>query len=191
MNPILINIPMPLETARLTMRPPMPGDGAELNKAVNESFAELQPWMPWAQNRPTLEESEINVREAYSHWILRRDLRLALFEKNTGNLIGGSGLHRIDWQARRFEIGYWVRTSFSGQGLITEAVAAIARFAFQELEARRVQILCDADNFRSIKVAERLGFILEAKLHHNATKAHANHLRDTLIYARFSSDGLP
>ncbi|WP_424766968.1 GNAT family N-acetyltransferase [Paenibacillus sp. sgz302251] len=55
-------------------------------------------------------------------------------------LVGSGGLHRMDWQSRKFEIGYWIRTSFSRQGYMTEAVDAITYYAVQELQANRIDI---------------------------------------------------
>lgn len=87
-----------------------------------------------------------------------------LFLKGTDTLVGSSGLHRIDWPVPRFEIGYWCRTSFSGQGYVTEAVRGIADFAFDHLDARRVEIRCNPQNHRSAHVAEYAGFRLEGEL---------------------------
>jgi RimJ/RimL family protein N-acetyltransferase len=64
----------------------------------------------------------------------------------------------------KFEIGYWCRTRFSGQGYTTEAVRAIAAFAFEALGAKRVEIRCDPLNRPSARVAERAGFRLEGGL---------------------------
>ena len=50
------------------------------------------------------------------------------------------------------EIGYWVRTSCSGQGYITEAVQEIARFAMEELQAERVEIRMSSRNTKSRRV---------------------------------------
>lgn len=63
--------------------------------------------MPCAHNNPTIEESEAVIRRSRLQFIERIDLRLLLVHKTTGQLVGSSGLHRIDWQARKFEIGYW------------------------------------------------------------------------------------
>jgi RimJ/RimL family protein N-acetyltransferase len=89
----------------------------------------------------------------------------------------------MDWSVPRFEIGYWVRRCFVGQGYITEAVRGVTRFAFETLGARRVEIRCDARNERSRRVAERSGFELEATLRNHAVAVDGE-LRDTLIYAR-------
>ena len=66
MNPVLLDIPVPITTKRLLFRPPMPGDGPELNAAVAESFAELNQWMPWASMLPPVDDSEASARRAYA-----------------------------------------------------------------------------------------------------------------------------
>jgi hypothetical protein len=69
-KPILLEIPFPITTERLLLRPPRPGDGAELNAAIVESIDELSRWMPWAKQCPTPDDSEENIRRAYVKWIL-------------------------------------------------------------------------------------------------------------------------
>jgi RimJ/RimL family protein N-acetyltransferase len=183
MNPILLDFPDAFETGRLTIRSPLPGDGAELQAAVAETIADLRPWMSWADHVPTVEEDEELVREARARFMKREDLPLLLFLKGTHTLIGASGLHRIDWDVPRFEIGYWVRRRFAGQGYITEAVRGITRFAFKTLGARRVEIRCDTRNVRSQGVAKRAGYELEATLRNHMVAADGV-LRDTLIFVR-------
>lgn len=184
MDPILRDFPSSFETARLTIRCPQPGDGAELNAAIVESLTELRPWMPWAQQAPTLEESEASVRKAYARFLQREDLWLFLFLKGTNTLVGSSGLHRIDWTVPRFEIGYWVRTPYAGQGYITESTAGITEFAFQTLGANRVEIRCDAKNERSAAVARRLNFVHEGTLRWDSRCPMTDELRDTMIFAK-------
>jgi RimJ/RimL family protein N-acetyltransferase len=161
-KPILRDFPASFETERLIIRTPMAGDGAEMCAAIAESLPELRPWMPWAEDEPTPEDSEANVREAQARFLLREDLRFQLYRRSEpSTMVGSSGLHRIDWDAGRFEIGYWVRTRFAGQGYIVEAVRGLARYAFRELQANRLEIWCDARNERSAQVARRVGFVHE------------------------------
>ena len=183
-NPVLLDFPDSFETERLTIRSPMPGDGAELQAAVAESIDDLRPWMPWADRVPTVEGYEEQARRGYARFLTREDLWLLLFLKGTHTLVGGSGLHRMDWDVPRFEIGYWVRRRFAGQGYITEAVRGVTCFAFETLGAHRVEIRCDARNEHSRRVAERTGFELEATLRKHAVAVDGS-LRDTLIYVRF------
>lgn len=187
-KPILLDIPESFDTERLTIRTPRPGDGPQMYAAVAESLDALKPWMPWAHEEISAELYEVRVREGYLRWLAREDLWMALLLKGTNTIIGGSGLHRIDWSVPRFEIGYWVRTSYAGQGYITEAVRGIADFAFDTLGAARLEIRCDALNERSAAVARRAGFPLEATLRHEARHHETGALRDTLVFARLRKD---
>jgi RimJ/RimL family protein N-acetyltransferase len=183
MKPILLDFPDAFETERLTIRSPMPGDGAEMQAAVAETIEDLRPWMPWADHVPSVEEAEISARKARVRFLAREDLRLTLLLKGTHTVVGSSGLHRIDWNVPRFEIGYWVRRRFAGQGYIGEAVCGITRFAFEVLGARRVEIHTAKSNVRSQRVAQRCGYTLEAALR-NYRVNPAGELGDHLIFAR-------
>jgi RimJ/RimL family protein N-acetyltransferase len=180
--PILRDFPDGFETERLLIRSPMPGDGPEMHAAVNESLAELSPWLPWPKEHGTVEDSETSVRRARARFLERSDLMMALFLKGTDTLVGSSGLHRIKWEVPRFEIGYWCRTRFTGQGFVTEAVRSVTAFAFDVLGANRVEIVCDSRNLPSIRVAERAGFRLEGEFR-NAEVGTDGSLRNTLMYA--------
>lgn len=182
-NLILLSIPESFESERLLIRAPMWGDGLAVNEAVKESVEELRPWMPWACKLPTLEESEASIRRSRLEFLERSDLRLLLFLKESGQLIGSSGLHRIHWQSRKFEIGYWVHSAFARQGYITEAVDTITTFAIHELQANRIEIRCDSRNRQSARVAERTGFTLEGILRSEQCDL-SGALRDTMIYAK-------
>ncbi|WP_342476919.1 GNAT family N-acetyltransferase [Paenibacillus sp. FSL H7-0350] len=183
MDPILIPVPESFESSRLQIRSVAWGDGATVHEAVQESAVELRHWMPWAQQVPSVEESEVSIRKSRLQFLERSDIRLLLFHKKTGQLIGSSGLHRIDWLVRKFEIGYWVRTSYAGQGYISEAVNAITDFAIQELQANRLEIRCDSRNTQSARVAERTGFTLEGILRNDKTDVTGS-LRDTMVYSK-------
>ena len=161
---------------------PMPGDGAEMYAAVTESFEELSPWMPWPEKHKTVADSEESVRQARVKFMERSDLMLLLFLKDTNTLVGSSGLNRMDWRVPKFEIGYWCRTRFAGQGYITEAVDGITAFAFESLGANRVEIRCDSLNHRSYEVAERAGFRFEGELR-NAEASVDGGPRNVLVYA--------
>lgn len=191
-SPILLDLPMPITTPRLVIRPPEPGIGKEVNQAIIESFNEIHPWLPWADHKPVVEETEEVIRRNCAKWILREDLSLFIYDRATGKFVGGTGLHRIDWAVPAFEIGYWLRTSCVGRGYITEAANALTRYTFQQLKAKRVELRCNSKNERSLAVFKRLGFEYEGCLRSNGVwDRGAEELRDTVVYSRLNMDGLP
>jgi RimJ/RimL family protein N-acetyltransferase len=181
-DPVLLDFPDQIETERLIIRAPRPGDGPAINEAVCASLEHLRPWMPWAQHVPTLEESEATVRQGAARWITREDLWMMIIRKADGLWLGGSGLHRIRWDVPRFEIGYWIRPEAEGQGYVSEAVRAITSFAFGTLHAERVEIHCEAANTRSAAVAQRCGYTLEGRLRSHS-RNNQGELVDDLIFS--------
>lgn len=184
MNPILLDFPNEFETERLIVRTPKPGDGKAVYDAIKASMNELKPWMPFAQNEPNEKETEINIRESYIKFLKREDLRLLIFLKETGQFVCSSGLHRIDWDVPKFEIGYWADTRFSRRGYTTEAVSGITEFAFKKLKAHRVEIRCDYNNLKSRAIPEKLNFTLEGILRNEGRSADGKELRDTCVYSK-------
>lgn len=182
-------VPFPLEiiTERLAIRSPSANDAEGLREAVAESLNELRPWLPWATHVPTPEEAVQNCARAAREFEEGRDFRLHLFHRDSGAFVGGSGLHRVDWSVPKFEIGYWIRTSYAGQGLITEAVEALTAFAMKRLGALRVEIRASSKNVRSWRVAERLGFSLDGVLCNDGRHLDGS-LRDTVIYSKTSGE---
>ncbi len=193
MNPILVDFPTEFTTERLLIRMPMPGDGKAVYDAINASLSELKPWMPFAHIEQSEADVEANIREAHieaniseAHikFLKREDLRLLVFLKDSGQLVASSGLHRVNWSVRKFEIGYWIDSRFSGKGYMTEAAEGICHYAVQELKARRLEIRCDTRNTKSSAIPERLGFTLEGVLRSESLSADSNELRDTCVYAK-------
>ena len=170
-EPLLIELPAEILTPRLRLVPPAPGDGLSVNRAIAESFPELNRWMDWASTMPTIIESERFVRDSAARFMRREDLPLFFRKRDTGEFVGASGLHRIDWQVPRFEIGYWCRTSMVGKGYVSEAVVAITRFAFEKLGAARVETAYRQPQRAQLSRGGAAG--LQAGRHHAPRRAHA------------------
>lgn len=177
------DIPDSFQTPRFLLRAPMVGDAPELFAAIDETWEDLHAWIPWARTRPTLADLEDRVVAAREHYIARKDLPLHIVDRSTNTLVGGIGLHRIDWHVPRFEIGYWVRKSFQRQGVAKEATTHMRDVCFDVFAARRVELRCTNNNVLSQRVAEACGFTLEARLRHFDREYIGDALCDILVYA--------
>jgi len=185
-DPLLLDIPAPIETARLVVRPHRAGDGPVLHAALAESIVELRRFLwnlPWVAEDPTPGSAEARCRTCESNFIARTELAFLVFEKASGVLVASVGLHRIDWRVPKMEVGYWVRTSAAGNGHATEAVRAVVSCAFEHLGAERIELVTDEENVASRRVAERCGFALEGILRH-AQRGRDGGLRNNCLYAK-------
>ena len=184
MKPILLDIPERIEGERIYLRSCKPGDGPMVYDAVAASIEELKPWMPWANGAQSENETEANVRESYAEFILRKDLRLHIMRKSDDAFLGSTGLHRIDWNVLKFEIGYWVDSRHAKNGYVTEAVNLLTRFAFDKLNANRIEIRVDTENKASRRIPEKTGFTLEGILRHDSYNSTGSVLTSTCVYSK-------
>src|SRR5262245_41241466 len=90
-------------------------------------------------------------------------------------------------ESRAFSIGYWIRSSAEGHGYVTEAVELVVKYAFDVLEAQRIEIICDLANVRTVAVTNRLGFQLEGRVR-NVYRYPNGNLCDELIFSLIPSD---
>jgi RimJ/RimL family protein N-acetyltransferase len=183
---ILTEFPERIETARLYMQPAMPGDGKVVHDAIMASIEELKQWLPFAQYEQSEEDVEAGIRRSYAQFITREDFRIHIYRKEDNVFVGSTGLHRIDWDVRKFEIGYWGDSRYQKNGYITEAAESLTKFAFDYFQANRVEIRCDPRNIKSSKIPERLGYKLEGILANDSLSADGKELRDTCVYAKVS-----
>ncbi|MEH6888233.1 GNAT family N-acetyltransferase [Bacillus sp. JJ864] len=181
MKQLLLDFPTLFQTERLQVRKPFPGDGAEVYEAIQASLEDLQPWM--AITHETEETAESAVRAAHGKFLLRETLPFHLYEKTLGTFIGALTLHPENWDIPKFSISFWLHSSYTKQGFMTEALKGAVQFAFDKLGAKRLEIRCDANNTNARLVAERLEFILEGTLE-NDFLAPDGSLCDTCVYAK-------
>lgn len=186
-SPILTPLPDQLTGPHVLVRPFREGDAQSLWEAVDESREHLRPWLPWVDVYSSVADARISIARFQARWLLREDLVVGVFEHGSGRLLGGSGLHRIDWEARTFEIGYWLRSSAEGRGYMSEAVQLLTILAFDHLQGNRVEIRMDTRNGRSRRIPERLGFVHEGTLRDNALAVDGS-LRSSHIYALTADD---
>lgn len=175
----------PLRTPRLELRSLCLHDAAALVDAITESLPALRAWpdaLPWAMQAPSRAAFEAFVRSSVADAQRGTALVYGVWEQGTQSLLGSVGMHALDWQARQGEIGFWCRSSRTGNGVAHEAAAALLHCALSEWGLLRVEALTDAGNVRSRALLERLGMQRVRTLHHEATEPPAGP-RSTCVYA--------
>ncbi|MCF2936826.1 GNAT family N-acetyltransferase [Paenibacillus alkaliterrae] len=91
----------------------------------------------------------------------RKDLELAVTLKDSGQLIGGCGIHV---EGTNGEIGYCFHPNYWRQGYASESAAALLKFGFNELGLHRIFATCRPDNIGSSMVMEKIGMKREGHL---------------------------
>ena len=189
-NPILVDIPLPIETPRLILRNVLPGDGELFYRAKLETLEELRRWQPWAQDIGDAAQNELLIWQECVKFIERKCLMLFGIDKPSGELAVVAALHSSDWDLRIFELGFWTVQSFQGRGFASEAGNALTRFAFGALNATKVNVTHTTGNDASAAVIAKLGFTKEGVFVKSKRIAEGN-ITNEHYYARFDDKDLP
>jgi ribosomal-protein-alanine N-acetyltransferase len=104
-----------------------------------------------------------------------------------GELIGSISLFDLDPDSESAEIGYSLGSRWWNQGLATEAVRAVIRFAFGEVGLHRIQATCHPDNKASERVMQKNGMRFEGMMR-DAQLNRDGTFSDLKLYAVLSTD---
>lgn len=144
-----------LTTERLLLRPWRADDAADLYAAAHDPY--VGPGAGWHPHRSEAESAEV-IRTIFS-----APETYAVELRETGRAVGCIGLlfpasSHFDIGPSDAEVGYWIRHELWGRGLMTEALRALARHAFDDLGRATLWGSCFPENVASRRVMEKCGF---------------------------------
>lgn len=147
---------MNLETERLVLRPWKESDAKECYRYASDP--QIGPAAGW--NVHQSEEDSLEIIRT----ILSAPETYAVVLKETGLPVGSAGLmigkaSHLDLPETEGEIGYWIGVPYWGKGLIPEAVRALQRHAFEDLNLERLWCGYFDGNEKSRRVQEKCGFV--------------------------------
>jgi len=132
-----------------TLIPVSVDHAAALASLVGANIGHLRTYLP-------------QVAELASSEAARRHLQAATGRSQRGDV------HEwhifVDADDRKAKVGYFIGSRYQGRGIVTASVRAVLAHCFGELGLNRIELRCAADNAQSIRVAQRLGFVLEGIL---------------------------
>ena len=130
-------------------------------QAAVESLEDLKPWMSWAHDGYSINETRTYLESLPQNWADGKIYGFSIFDATGGDFLGGSGLNIISTDYRSANLGYWVRSSRRGEGIAVRATRLLAHFAIERLGLVRVEIVVAEGNTASLRVAEKAGAMRE------------------------------
>ena len=149
---------------RLFIRPFALSDEKLLYEAARESIEEIYPWLEWCHPDYTIEESRSWIASCIQHWQEKTEFTFAIFEREHQRLLGCCSVNSINRLHRFGNLGYWLRSSATGNGYATEAVLLLRSFIYSETDLQRLEIIVSTENTASTNVAKRSGAFFEGVL---------------------------
>lgn len=146
-----------LETNRLLLRDHQPSD--------LDAYCAMESDPLYRHPQPVHPRGELE-RRFRDTWLVRKPMGLlATVHKATDEYIGRCGLYPFRDASDEIVpnaafIAFYLARPYWGQGLATEAGHAFVQYGFQTLGLRRIEAGVNAQNLRSVRVMEKLGFRL-------------------------------
>ncbi|OLP64726.1 hypothetical protein BACPU_23160 [Bacillus pumilus] len=79
-------------------------------------------------------------------------IRWGISLKGDSTIIGSCGFLNLKKQHRRAEIGYELHHDYWRKGIMSEAIAAVLRYGFQEMNLNRIEAIIDPGNTSSVQL---------------------------------------
>ncbi|MBR9920478.1 MAG: GNAT family N-acetyltransferase [Bacteroidetes bacterium] len=148
-----------IHTDRLLLRPIELRDKEAV--FAYRSDPEANKYQGWVPESP--EEVEAFIKKNPSDFNEAESwFQLVLVDKENGAVIGDVGIHFTGDQNRQCELGVTLSKAKQGCGFAREAMHAVMKYLFTELNKHRIFASVDPANRSSIRLLERLGFRKEA-----------------------------
>ena len=162
-------LPTVIETSRLILRSYREGDEHWYFEMSQRNRAHLEKYEPDnpALEIKTEEEAKKLIVDLVDAWAKRTHFFTGVFLKESEQFVAQLYIGPVNPNVPEFGIGYFADVEHEGKGYVTEAVNAVVKSLFEILNAHRIRIETDDTNIRSIRVAERCGFVQEGHIREN------------------------
>ena len=149
--------PVEIAAGRLQLRPWTVYDEDDYLRGTNDP--DVTRWTGYPSPYPRDQARTFLTEKAPEGWESGTDLSWAVRDATTGAVLAAVALQGIEDGAA--EISYWSLPEGRGQGVTSDAVAAVCRWAFASLGLDRIGWACGAGNHGSRAVAQKVGFTFE------------------------------
>ena len=146
-----------LETERMTLK----NISAEDRAFIFSQFSnvDINRYLFDAEPINSLEEAD-EIIGFYLQPEPRGHHRWILVNKSGGGKIGTCGFHGYNHKESSIEMGYDLQKEIWGKGYMSEALETIIKFAKESMKIKRIHACIYIRNENSIKLAQKLGFVL-------------------------------
>lgn len=148
-----------LNTERLLLRSFAEKDAEAVN--AYGSNPENVTYMTWGPS--SMEDTKAFIEECIKKTQAEpvTQYEYAIVHKETGRLIGGCGIY-LNESRDTGMLGWILHKDYWRQGYTAEAGAALLEYGFHTLKLHRIYATCNAENYGSYRVMEKLGMRREA-----------------------------
>ena len=159
-------------------------DAEEVYQMIDSSRDHFREWLGWLDHSTKVEDAKANIQANLKRFISNEGLDTAIVYK--GKIVGKIGFNTINRANQTASIGYMLDEAFQGKGIMTRAVKAMLKIAFEEYRLHKVEIHAAVGNIKSRNIPIRLGFQEEGTI--RSAEWLYNHYVDHVVYGMLKEE---
>lgn len=172
-----------IAAGRLQLRPPAEGDVPDLLVLLQDPDVRVWNPPPGTVGR----DDSRGWQQLAADWSGGDHATFSVLDATSGRLAGTVSLHKINLGQGDAEVGYRIAPWARGQGIATDALSAMTRWAFASIDLVRIEVCHAVVNPASCRVAEKAGYPLEGTLRQSYVYGDGRRY-DEHLHARLATD---
>lgn len=165
-----------ITTERLVLTPLSLNHKEEMYKEFTDEITQLiYPSTP-----KSIDEVISFIEVSINGFVERKEIVVAVLDKETREYLGNAGLHQID--SRTPELGVWIKKDAQGNVYGKEAVKALKDWADKNLVYTYLRYPVYAENNAGKHIPESLGGVVKREYDSSNQKGETHHTLDYYIY---------
>lgn len=151
---------------------------------IDENRDYLNKWLAWVDSTKNKEDCFRFLKE--SRLFNNGGQKLTTFIHFEEEMVGSIGFQRIDKSNQIAELGYWLKESLQGTGIVTKSAKRLIEYTFSNMNINRIIIKVRNENDKSKAIPIRLGFKKEGVL--REALYHSGRYHDVVLFSLLKSD---
>lgn len=143
----------------IKLKPLSLADAKNIFATIDSERDYLGKWLPFVEHTTKLKDTQLFIKSVLK--VPKEQAEYVFTIRKNDCFAGIIGFRSTDYFNKKTEIGYWLSEKYQKQGIVTDSVQCLCKFAFNMLNMNRIQIRCAVDNKPSNKVPQRLNFVFE------------------------------
>ncbi|MCK9225237.1 MAG: GNAT family N-acetyltransferase [Candidatus Muirbacterium halophilum] len=180
-----LNFPEKIDCNRICLKKYDINLADKMFEYVEKDRERLSEFLPWVDSTNNVKDEKNFIKMSNNAWDDFFLFDYALFLKSNNDYIGNIGIHSINWECSRAEIGYWILSDFESNGFISEALIFIEKVLFGS-GFNKIEIRCDSNNQKSSSVPKRNNYKLDGVLRENAF--YKNKFVNTMVFSKLKNE---
>lgn len=134
-------------------------DALQLNKLLVSNTDRFMKYLPKTlADNSTFGGTQKYIKRKIKAAKKRNEFVYIIHDQHSRNVVGMLILKELDWERKQGEFAYCIGKEYKGRELMSEAVRATSRHAFEVLGLETLQIITHKTNESSVNVAVKSGF---------------------------------